>query len=87
MRPVVTAAEMRALEYFRAAAFLCGVAGDPRLDEAVEYVRSRRSDDGTWILDWSPPGRVWFDVDDGEGKPSRWITLRALRVLRWWDSV
>jgi hypothetical protein len=29
--------------------------------------------------------RVWFEVDDGRGEPSRWLTLRALRVLEWWD--
>jgi hypothetical protein len=73
---------LRALDYFRAT----GAAPDPRLGEAIEHVRSRRSPDGTWVLDWTPPGRVWFDVDDGPGRPSRWITLRALRVLRWWDA-
>ena len=31
-------------------------------------------------------GRVWFELDDGPGQPSRWITLRALRVLAWWDA-
>jgi hypothetical protein len=76
---------LRGLDYFRSAAELTGAAADPRLGEAVEHVRSRRSDDGAWPLDWSPPGRVWFDVDDGPGEPSRWVTLRALRVLRWWE--
>jgi hypothetical protein len=75
---------LRALEHFRAAAALTGAAADPRLGEAVDHVRARRSDDGTWPLDWSLPGRVWFDMDEGPGRPSRWITLRALRVLRWW---
>jgi hypothetical protein len=76
---------LRALDYFRSAAALTGAAPDPRLGEAVEHVRSRRSDKGTWPLDWSLPGRVWFDVNDGQGKPSRWVTLRAMRVLRWWE--
>jgi hypothetical protein len=76
---------LRALDYFSAASELTGAAADPRLGEAVEHVRSRRSDDGTWPLDWSLPGRVWFDVDDGPGEPSRWVTLRAMRVLRWWE--
>jgi hypothetical protein len=31
-------------------------------------------------------GRVWFEMDEEPGRPSRWITLRALRVLRWWDG-
>jgi hypothetical protein len=76
---------LRALDYFRSAAALTGAAPDPRLGEAVEHVRSRRTEDGTWLLDWSLPGRVWFDVDDGAGKPSRWVTLRAMRVLGWWE--
>ena len=77
---------LRALDYFRSAAELTGAAPDPRLAEAVEHVRSRRLDDGTWPLDWTLPGRVWFDVDDGPGRPSRWVTLRAMRVLGWWDA-
>jgi hypothetical protein len=77
---------LRALDYFRTAAMLTGAAPDPRLGEAIEHVRSRRLADGTWPLDWNLPGRAWFEVDDGEGKPSRWVTLRALRVLRWWEG-
>lgn len=77
---------LRALDYFRSAAALTGAAPDPRLGEAVDHVRARRLEDGTWPLDWSLPGRVWFDVNDGPGKPSRWVTLRAMRVLRWWDG-
>jgi hypothetical protein len=49
-------------------------------------VRGRRTRDGRWLLDRLPRGRVWFDVDDGVGRPSRWVTLHALRVLRWWDA-
>lgn len=77
---------LRALDYFRSAAALTGAAPDPRLGEAVDHVRSRRLEDGTWPLDSSLPGRVWFDVNDGQGKPSRWVTLRAMRVLRWWEK-
>ena len=77
---------LRALDYFRAAAALTGAAPDPRLGEAVDHVRSRRLEDGTWPLDRSPRGRVWFEVDDGQGEPSRWVTLRAMRVLRWWEG-
>jgi hypothetical protein len=76
---------LRALDYFRAAAGLTGAAPDRRLGEAVEVVRASRLEAGTWLLDWTLPGRVWFDVDDGAGQPSRWVTLRAMRVLRWWD--
>jgi hypothetical protein len=77
---------LRALDYFRLSAILTGAGPDPRLGEAIDHVRSRRLEDGTWPLDWSPTGRVWFEVDDGQGKPSRWVTLRAMRVLRWWES-
>lgn len=76
---------VRALDHFRAAGAMTDAAPDPRLGRAVEHVRSRRSEDGTWRLDWRPTGRVWFETDDGPGKPSRWVTLRAMRVLRWWE--
>ena len=70
---------LRALDYFRAT----GAPPDPRLAEAVEQVRSRRRPDRRWAADRRLRGRVWFDLDDGPGEPSPWITLLALRVLRW----
>jgi hypothetical protein len=77
---------LRALDHFRAAAVLTGTGPDSRLAEAAAHVRSKRTDKGNWLLEWRPPGRVWFEVDDGIGQPSRWLTLRALRVLRWWAA-
>ncbi len=77
---------LRGLDYFRSAAEVIPDAPDPRLGEAIDHVRSRRGADGRWALDWSLPGRVWFEVDEGVGRPSRWVTLRAMRVLRWWDE-
>jgi hypothetical protein len=77
---------LRALDYFRSSALLTGAAADPRLGEAIDHVRSRRLEDGRWPLDWTLRGRVWFEVDEGLGEPSRWITLRAMRVLGWWES-
>ena len=77
---------LRGLDYFRDAALLTGQAPDPRLADAVDHVRSRQRADGSWPLDRRDSGRVWFDVDDDPGEPSRWVTLRALRVLQWWDS-
>jgi hypothetical protein len=76
---------LRALDYFWSAATMTGAEPDLRLGEAVDHLRSRRTGDGSWRLDWSLPGRVWFEVDSGAGKPSRWVTLRALRVLRWYE--
>jgi hypothetical protein len=73
---------LRALDHFRAA----GGAPDARVAEAIERVRGRREPDGTWTLDRVLPGRNWLTLDDGPGRPSRWITLRALRVLRWADG-
>jgi hypothetical protein len=77
---------LRALDYFRSAAMLSGEVPDPRLGEAIDHLLSRRLQDGRWPLDWTVPGRVWFELDDGPGKPSRWVTLRAMRVLRWWEA-
>ena len=77
---------LRALDHFRDAASLTGRGPDGRLDEAVEHLRSRRSPDGTWPLDRTPPGRTWFDVDGGVGRASPWVTLKAARVLAWVDA-
>ena len=73
---------LRALDYFRRS----GVQPDPRIAPAIEIVRSKRQPDGRWLVDRIHPGRVHFAVDAGTGEPSRWNTLRALRVLRWWQQ-
>ncbi len=78
-------AQLRALDHFRSAGLLTCSPPDPRLEPAIDHLRSVRRPDGTWQLDRSLPGAVWFDVNDGPGEPSRWLTLRALRVLDWWD--
>ena len=70
---------LRALDYFRQTA----EPPDRRLDEAIELVRSRQQPDGTWLLENTHPGAVHFLLEEGDGRPSRWNTLRALRVLRW----
>lgn len=73
---------LRGLEYFRDA----GDAPDPRMDEAVDLLRSKQQSDGTWLLENTHPGKVHFPLEEGDGRPSRWNTLRALRVLRWHDG-
>jgi len=73
---------LRALDHFRDV----GGTPDPRLAEAVELVRGRRQPDGTWPQEFTHPGAVHFELEDGDGRPSRWNTLRALRVLRWVDG-
>ncbi len=70
------------LEYLRRA----GVQPDERVAEAIELVASRRDDDGRWPLDTQYPGRMPVETDEGVGRPSRWNTLRALRVLNWYSA-
>ena len=70
---------LRGLDYLRSA----GVMPDERSAEAIELVEKRRDEDGRWTMHYSYPGEVHFDIDGGEGQPSRWITLGALRVLDW----
>lgn len=78
---------LRALDYFRAAASFTRRPPDPRLADAVAHVRSkRRPEDGRWAVDWTLRGRAWLVMDRGPGEPSPWVTLRALRVLKWWDE-
>jgi GNAT superfamily N-acetyltransferase/catechol 2,3-dioxygenase-like lactoylglutathione lyase family enzyme len=73
---------LRGLEYLRRA----GVAPDERVAEAIELLTSKRDDEGRWLLDTQYPGRMPIETDEGEGRPSRWITLRALRVLDWYSQ-
>lgn len=73
---------LRALDYFRAS----GAPPDPRMTEAIDIVRSTRQSDGRWLLENSHPGAVHFELEDGDDRPSRWNTLRAMRVLAWYDN-
>ena len=72
---------LRALDYFRRS----GAEPDSRMAAAIEIVRSKRQPDGRWLLDRIHPGRVHFAHEGSAGEPSRWNTLRALRVLDWWE--
>jgi hypothetical protein len=62
---------------------VAGRAPDDRAAEAIEIVRAKRGADGRWPLENPHEGKVHVELDDGNGRPSRWNTLRALRVLRW----
>jgi len=75
---------LRALDYFRSA----GCRPDARMDEALAVVENRRQDDGRWLLDRAHPEALALPLPFGEsvGQPSRWNTLRALRVIRWWHA-
>lgn len=72
---------LRALEHFARAS----PGRDARLDDAISLVHQRRRADGTWALGRAHPGRTWIRMEAG-GRPSRMITLCALRVLQWWDA-
>jgi len=73
---------LRGLEYLRSA----GVNPDERVTEAIDLVASKRDADGRWPLEVRYPGVMPLEIDEGEDRPSRWITLRALRVLDWYSA-
>ena len=70
---------LRGLEYVSDAE----VKPDERVAEAIGIVEGNRDPDGRWPLQNVHDGEAHFQMDDGEGQPSRWNTLRALRVLDW----
>jgi hypothetical protein len=70
------------LDYLRRA----GVEPDQRVAEAIDLVNKKRDGDGRWPLENPHAGEAHFDMEDGAGKPSRWNTLRALRVLDWYSA-
>jgi hypothetical protein len=71
---------LRGLDHFQDAA----APRDPRLGEATAVVERRRRDDGRWNANTGYRGKTFFDLEPA-GQPSRWNTLRALRVLNWWS--
>ncbi len=72
---------LRALDHFQAV----HAPRDPRLAEAIDILRRARRDDSRWPLQNRYKGKTYFELER-LGAPSRWNTLRALRVLRWWDG-
>jgi hypothetical protein len=72
---------LRALDYFRAA----GIEPDARMADAVAIVERKRQPDGRWLLDDTHNEALAFPFIESTGEPSRWNTLRALRVLRWFE--
>ena len=73
---------LRGLDYLRRAS----ATPDERVAEAIELVASKRDVDGRWPLDTQYPGKMPVEMDEGVGRPSRWNTLRALRVLDWYAA-
>jgi hypothetical protein len=72
---------LRALDYFQAVR----APRDPRLADAIKIVQSSQREDGRWSLQHSYKGKTYFELER-LGAPSRWNTLRALRVLKWWKA-
>jgi hypothetical protein len=72
---------LRALDYFQAV----GAELDPRLEEAIALLHAKRGADGRWKVERGWRGKTWFELE-AVGKASRWNTLRALRVVRWWEG-
>ena len=72
---------LRGLDYFQD----CDAPRDERLQDAITLVEQRRTADGVWPLQNRHPGVTFFELEQ-TGKASRWNTVRALRVLRWWKA-
>jgi len=72
---------LRALDYFQA----CNAKKDERMKDAIELLKSKQKSDGCWVMNTGMSGRKFFDMEKA-GQSSRWNTLRALRVLQWWDK-
>jgi hypothetical protein len=73
---------LRGLDYLRNA----GIKPDRRIREAIEVVIERRHQNGRWPLNLIHPEFIPLEMETGVGSASRWITLRALRVLRWYNT-
>ena len=57
-----------------------GHGHDPRLKNAIAFVSSKQHENGRWNLEHTLNGKMWIDIEE-KGKPSKWVTLRALKVL------
>lgn len=70
---------LRGLDYFQA----CDAPKNERISDAIELLQSKQKPDGRWVMNTGMSGRKFFDLEKA-GQASRWNTLRAMRVLRWW---
>jgi hypothetical protein len=73
---------LRGLDYLRNA----GIKPDSRVSEAIETVMKRRHQNGRWPLNLLHPEYIPLEIETGVGSASRWNTLRALRVLHWYNN-
>jgi hypothetical protein len=58
-----------------------GYANDPRLANALDFIRQKQDERGRWILEYDYTGKTWVDFG-AKKQPNKWVTLRALRVLK-----
>ena len=58
-----------------------GYGRDPRLANALEFIREKQDQQGRWSLDYNYLGKSWVDIGE-KRQPDKWVTLRALRVLK-----
>jgi hypothetical protein len=72
---------IRALDYFRA----CNASQDKRMNDAIELLKSKQKPNGRWRMNSGMSGLKYFELEKA-GQPSRWNTLRAIRVLHWWEN-
>lgn len=72
---------MKALDYMQEISAL----KDSRFQDAIDLLIKKRTNEGLWKLNSNHPGKVYFYMEE-TGKPSRWNTLRALRILKWWNK-
>jgi len=73
---------LRGLDYLRNA----GIKPDRRVGEAIKIVMERRHQNGRWPLNILHPEHIPLKMETAVGSASRWNTLRALRVLRWYSN-
>jgi hypothetical protein len=73
---------LRGLDYLRNA----GITPDSRVRDAIETVLERRHQNGLWPLNLLHPESIPLEMETGVGRASRWNTLRAFRVLRWYNN-
>ena len=72
---------LRALDYFQ----IAGISYEPRMQDALDVLKKKRGNDNKWPVQAKHPGQVHFDMEK-TGGASRWNTLRAMRVLKYFGG-
>ncbi len=72
---------MRGLDYFQEK----NVKWDKRMADAMDLLINKRTPEGFWKLEIKYPAKTFFEMEK-VGKESRWNTLRALRIVKWWEN-